>query len=737
MERIYLDFNATTPVHPTVAKAMRPYLEEYFGNPSSQHWFGTQSKLGIEKARKQIASLLNCNPDEIIFTSGGTESNNTALKGLAYANKHKGNHIITSSIEHPAVLEVCKYLERSGFIVSYLPVDKFGIVQLEDVRNAITSNTILISIMHANNEVGTIQPIKEIAELAGSHNVLMHTDAAQSVGKLAINVDELGIDALSLAGHKIYAPKGIGALYLKRGIKIEKLMHGADHERNLRAGTENVLEIIGLGEACEFAERNIESHIQHMKELRDELFNQLKSKIKNIYLLGHPELRLPNTVNIGFKGIEANTILSELESIAASAGAACHADKVDVSHVLTAMDVPEEIAMGAIRFSTGVTNTKEEINIAVGRILNTINKLQHNNSDEKHLTSYTGSQVKLTHFTHGLGCACKLRPEILEMVLKKFPIIPDKNIIVDLQTNDDAVVYKINEKQAILGTVDFFTPIVDDPYSFGAIAASNALSDIYAMGGEPLFAMNIVGFPTNRLPIEVLESILEGAMDKAKEAGIGILGGHTIEDTEPKFGMVITGLIHPDKILRNSGAIPGDVLILTKPIGTGILSTAMKKGILSDNTLKTLTQSMASLNKMAADLAKKHPVNACTDITGFGLLGHLLEMTQASKVQARIQVERVPLLPDSYDFAINGVIPGGTKSNLKYVSPSLDWDDNVTETDRLLLADAQTSGGLLFSIPEKSSEAFLNSLLSNGLEYSRVIGRIEAIEKKHIFLSRN
>lgn len=735
MERIYLDFNATTPVHPSVAEAMKPYLEEYFGNPSSQHWFGTQSKVGIENARKQIASFLHCNPDEIIFTSGGTESNNTALKGLAFANKHKGNHIITSSIEHPAVLEVCKYLERSGFIVSYLPVDKFGLVQIEDVKNTISSNTILISIMHANNEVGTIQPIKEIAELAGLQNVLMHTDAAQSAGKLAINVDELGVDALSLAGHKLYAPKGIGALYLKRGIKIEKLMHGADHERNLRAGTENVLEIIGLGKACEFAERNFDSHVHHMKELRDELFYQLQSKIKNIYLLGHPELRLPNTLSVGFKGIEANTILSELESIAASAGAACHADKVDVSHVLKEMAVPEVIAMGAIRFSTGITNTEEEINIAAGRIINTINKLQTNSTDEKPVNTYNGSQIKLTHFTHGLGCACKLRPEVLEKVLKKFPVIHDKNIIVDLQTNDDAVVYKINEKQAILGTVDFFTPIVDDPYSFGAIAASNALSDIYAMGGEPLFAMNIVGFPTNRLPIEVLENILEGAIDKAKEAGIGILGGHTIEDTEPKFGMVITGLIHPDKILRNSGAKPGDVLILTKPIGTGILSTAMKKGILSDDTLKILTHSMASLNKTAADIAKEHSINACTDITGFGLLGHLLEMARASNVQARIHVESVPLLPDSYDFAINGVIPGGTRNNLKFVSPSLGWKNNITETDRLLLSDAQTSGGLLFSVPPKSSDAFLNSLLSNSQNYSRVIGKIEEIKEKHIFLT--
>lgn len=737
MERIYLDFNATTPIHPEVAEAMKPYLEEYFGNPSSQHWYGNQSKLAIERARNQIATFLNCKQDEIIFTSGGTESNNMALKGLAMAHKKKGNHIITSSIEHPAILEVCKYLEKTGFAISHLPVDKYGLIHIDDVKKAFRPNTILISVMHANNEVGTIQPIKEIGELAQSNNILFHSDAAQSAGKLEINVKDLGVDALSLAGHKVYAPKGIGVLYLKRGTLIEKLMHGADHERNFRAGTENVLEIIGLGKACELAGNNLISHTQYLKEITHSFYDTLEAELNNIHLLGHPELRLPNTLNIGFKGIEANIILSELSNIAASAGAACHADQVDISHVLKAMKVPEDIAMGAIRFSTGVMNSREEISLAASEIVKTIKKLQSNEEQEAPGKPNSIDEIKLTHFTHGLGCACKMQPQILEQVLKSFPVINDKNIFVDLQTNDDAVIYKINDEQAIMGTVDFFTPIVDEPYSFGAIAAANALSDIYAMGGDPLFAMNIVGFPTNRLPIEVLQKILKGANDKVMEAGIGILGGHTVEDTEPKFGMVVTGIIHPEKILRNSGAIPGDVLILTKAIGTGILSTATKKGLVSENTIRITTQSMTTLNKTAADLAKKFPINACTDITGFGLLGHLLEMAKASEVHAQVQVENVPLLPDAFDFASSGIIPGGTKSNLEYVSPSISYDDNVGETDLILLSDAQTSGGLLFSIPEDSSEDFLKNLIACGLESSRIIGKVHKPREKYISLKRN
>jgi len=241
---IYLDYNATTPIDPEVVEAMKPYLDIYFGNPSSSHQLGAQTKMAVEKARKQVAEMIGADSSEIIFTSGGTESNNYAVKGAAFANRHKGNHIITSSVEHPAIFEVCKYLENQGFEVTYLPVDEFGMISIADLKSAITPKTILISIMHANNEVGTIQPISEIGKIAKEKGILFHTDAAQSIGKVKVNVKEIGVDMLSIAGHKLYAPKGIGALYLREGVKLEKLMHGADHEQNMRAGTENVLEIV-------------------------------------------------------------------------------------------------------------------------------------------------------------------------------------------------------------------------------------------------------------------------------------------------------------------------------------------------------------------------------------------------------------------------------------------------------------------------------------------------------------
>jgi len=711
MKRIYLDFNATTPIHPEVAEAMKPYLNEYFGNPSSSHWFGTTAKMAIEKARSQMANLLNCQPEEIIFTSGGTESNNMAIKGVALANREKGNHIIISVIEHPAVTEVCKYLAKNGFKVTYIEADRYGMVQPEKVAAAITPDTILISIMHANNETGTIQPIREIARIAHDKGIYMHSDAAQSTGKIPVNVDILGVDLLSVAGHKLYAPKGVGALFIRKGTRIEKLIHGADHEHNLRAGTENVLEIIGLGQACQRATDHLIEREDHLREMRDRLHDGLVSGLNGIHLLGHPEKRLPNTLYIGFEGMEANTLLSELSNVAASAGAACHTDQVDLSHVLTAMQIPVKIAMGAIRFSTGFSTTRGEIEEATHQIIKTVQKLQSLSGTEDS-TAETSEEIKLTHFTHGLGCACKIRPQVLEKILQKIPVYSNNKILVDMQTNDDAVVYQMDKEHALIETVDFFTPIVDDPYYFGAIAAANSLSDVYAMGGKPLFAMNIVGFPSNRLPMTVLESILKGASDKVREAGIGILGGHTIDDTEPKFGLVVSGLVHPEKLWRNSGARNNDLLILTKPIGTGILSTALKQEILDQKNTDKLIQTMATLNKQAAEIAASYPVNACTDISGFGLLGHLLELLKASKVSAELNLSEVPVLPGAREMAASGILPGGSKNNLDYVTPYLALTGQVTKLDLQILADAQTSGGLLFSLPPEPGEELLNALNS-------------------------
>jgi len=372
---IYLDYNATTPIAKIVADEMTPYLYGYFGNPSSSHPYGVQAKSAVEKARQQVAEAINCQPNEIIFTSGGTESNNTAIRGYAIANRKKGQHIITSQIEHPAVLEVCRYLETQGFSVTYLPVDRFGLVDPQDLERAIRPDTLLVSIMHANNEVGTIQPIQELAEIAHKHGAVFHTDAAQSLGKIPVDVNELDVDLLSVAGHKLYAPKGIGALYIRTGTVLEKLMFGADHESNRRPGTENVLEIVGLGKACEIAKRDLEKNMNHFKDMRDRLHNGLQESLPegSFVLNGHPELRLPNTLSLGFYKVEANTLIAQTSNrVAVSAGAACHSDKITVSNVLQAMRVPLDYAMGTLRFSVGRGTTIDQIDKAVEIIASSI-----------------------------------------------------------------------------------------------------------------------------------------------------------------------------------------------------------------------------------------------------------------------------------------------------------------------------------------------------------------------------
>jgi cysteine desulfurase len=719
---IYLDYNATTPVDHEVAAAMQPYLSDYFGNPSSSHSYGFETRKAVESARSQISLLLNCCPDEIVFTSGGTESNNYAIKGTAFKLRNKGNHIITSTIEHPAVLEVCSYLEKEGFRITYVPVNAAGMIDLEQLEKSITKDTILITIMHANNETGTIQPVSIISKTARSRNIIFHTDAAQTIGKINTDIQQLGVDLLSIAGHKFYGPKGIGALYIRSGIEPEKLIHGAGHEKNRRAGTENVMEIVGLGKACEIAKRDLKKNHNHLKLNRDRLFDIIKGKLPEVVRIGDTEHCLPNTLSLGFPGIEAELLLSSMPGIAASAGAACHADKHSISHVLEAMNVPIEIAMGTIRFSTGKYTTIDEIKTAAKTIVETASELMNETKANNRIM--TENQIKLTQFTHGLGCACKIGPDNLEKILNRLPFLADPNILIDARNSDDAAVYKINKDTAIIQTVDFFTPVVDDPYEFGAIAASNALSDIYAMGGKPLFALNIVGFPIKRLPITILESILEGARKISEQANIQILGGHTIEDTEPKYGMAVTGIAHPDKILSNSNAQPGDAIILTKPVGTGIISTGIKRGQADKTIIRSTIDLMKQLNKTASEIAGKYPVNACTDVTGFGLIGHLLEMLKASKVSAEIYHDRVPVIPGTIKLAQLGMLPGGTKNNRKYYSRWLQWKDPVPEIHKYILCDAQTSGGLLFAIPEKQSRKFHQDLLDNGIEYASVIGRI-------------
>lgn len=375
MKPIYFDYNATTPIAPEVVDAMIPYLKGFFGNPSSSHFYGRQTKNAIENARKQLADLLHCSPSEVIFTSGGSESNNYALKGYAFANQERGKHIITSSIEHPAIIEVCKFLETKGFELTYLPVDYTGRVNLSDVKKAIRPDTILISIMYANNEVGTLQPISEISNLARRNSIAFHSDCAQAVGKVPVNVQELGVDLLSVAGHKFYGPKGIGALYIREGISLQKLIHGADHENNWRAGTENVLEIVGLGKAAELAMEKEKEGMKQEKKLV-QMLKKILSQIPDVQFNGNADFCLPNTLSVSFKNLQANEILGRLKNVAASAGAACHTDSVCVSTTLEAMKIPLEYAMGTIRFSLGRFTTKAEVEMASHEIIAVVTNLQ-------------------------------------------------------------------------------------------------------------------------------------------------------------------------------------------------------------------------------------------------------------------------------------------------------------------------------------------------------------------------
>ena len=364
---IYLDYNASTPIDPAVAAVMRPLLESAYGNPSSGHWAGAPAKAALDRARAQVAALLGCTAEELVFTSGGSEANNLALKGLFFRKRDRPAHLITSRIEHPAVLMPCRFLERLGAAVTYVPVDGTGRVDPDEIRKAITGDTVLISVMHANNEVGTIQPIAEIAKIAHAHGIPLHTDAAQSAGKIPTNVDALGVDLLSIAGHKLYGPKGIGALYIRRGLSLESLIHGAGHELGRRAGTESALLAAGLGAACEIAQPGL--GMPETRRLRDLLWEHLRVELgERVSLNGHVHERLPNTLNVSFAGQVGAELLARMPEVAASTGSACHAGRVELSPVLEAMGISPEIGMGAIRFSLGRATTEEEIGQLVARL---------------------------------------------------------------------------------------------------------------------------------------------------------------------------------------------------------------------------------------------------------------------------------------------------------------------------------------------------------------------------------
>lgn len=373
MDIIYLDNSATTKIKTEVLNEMMPYLTTEYGNPSSLYSVGRKAKKAIEKARGKVAELINCNPHEIYFTGSGSESDNTALKGFAYANKEKGNHIITSKIEHHAILETCETLERQGFEVSYINVDENGVIKIEELENAIRPSTILISVMTANNEIGTIQPIEEISRIAHSRNIIFHTDAVQAIGNMPIDVEKIRIDMLSLSGHKINAPKGVGALYIKNGINVEKYINGGHQERNQRAGTENVAGIVGLGKACELANKNMNTHIKNLSRIRDYYLSKLKKEMpEKIRINGSMENRLPGNANVSFEGVDASELIFKLDEkgICVSSGSACSSGNTTPSHVLTAINVPEKYLNSAIRTTFGESNTFEQVDYLVKIIKN-------------------------------------------------------------------------------------------------------------------------------------------------------------------------------------------------------------------------------------------------------------------------------------------------------------------------------------------------------------------------------
>lgn len=369
MKTIYLDYNASTPVDAEVSRAMLPYIESDYGNPSSVHAHGVPLRTAINAARKQVADLIDCAPEEITFTSGASECNNWVIKGVAFSQRERGNHIITSEIEHPSVINACRFLEKQGARITYLPVDRYGTIDPQKVEEAMTAQTILISIMHANNEVGTIQPITEISKIAKKHSVLLHTDAAQSAGKIPVSAKQLGVDLMSVAGHKLYAPKGVGALYIRSGVEVEPLIHGAGQESGHRSGTENAAYIVALGKACELARHDLPDHEKQIRDLRDFFQRQLKGKFGDrVIINGHPERRLPNTLHVSFTNTTGVDLLAKMPEVCTSTGAACHSGQVHLSATLRAMGILPEIGAGAVRFSLGRYTTKDEIDRAIALI---------------------------------------------------------------------------------------------------------------------------------------------------------------------------------------------------------------------------------------------------------------------------------------------------------------------------------------------------------------------------------
>ena len=594
------------------------------------------------------------------------------------------------------------------------------------MAKATANETALVTIIHAQNEIGTLQPVAEIVRQVQSVGALIHTDAAQSIGKVVVDVNKLGVDLLSIAGHKLYAPKGTGALYVRRGVKLPPLLVGASQERGLRPGTENVAYIVALGEACRLASMTLEKASQQMAFAANHFFRTLQQNIPEIALVGHPTERLPNTLNVLFPGVRSSTsgILSRcfrFERVRLP----CRQRRA--SAILLALGIPREKALGTVRLSLGRSTTIEDVSTAAARLVGTWHSLQRSapvrvlerRIDERHAAN------RLSHLSHGGGCGCKLAPSVLQQLLSNHPTAtPYKQLLVGLETGDDAAVWQLDNGTCIIATTDFFMPMVDDPYDFGRIAASNAISDVYAMGGSPIMALAILGMPVDKIPPEMVRRILEGGASVCSAAGIPVAGGHSIDSPEPIYGLAVIGISSKANIRRNSDAKAGDRLILTKALGVGVYSAAFKKNALSRAAYDEFIASTTLLNRVGTRLGEDPDVHAMTDVTGFGLLGHALEIARGSNMTVRIDPSRLPYLKDAATLAQNGFVTGASGRNWKSYDTSVTLPAGTPDWQRQLFCDPQTSGGLLVSCAPAHADELLKTIVAAGYPDAKNIGYV-------------
>eukprot|EP00767_Chilomastix_cuspidata_P002489 gnl/Chilomastix_cuspidata/2613.p1 GENE.gnl/Chilomastix_cuspidata/2613~~gnl/Chilomastix_cuspidata/2613.p1 ORF type:complete len:815 (-),score=407.41 gnl/Chilomastix_cuspidata/2613:7-2451(-) len=794
-EPVYLDYNATTPLHPEVAREIALVVGQggisgTFGNPSSQHAFGFQARQKVENSRQLLAKLLSCEASEIFFTSCGTESNNISILGAVelWTREHTAPPtIVISSVEHPATNEACAFAaKRFGARVVEVPVDGRCRLSADAAVALIDANTCVVSLMLANNEVGTVFPVAEVFARLRARRTgvfpLLHTDAAQAVGKVPVSVRALGCDLLSVAGHKLYAPKGVGALFCARGLRVPNVViHGAEQERGARPGTENVIHIAALGAAAAVVARELPDGIvaaaglvralyaairaglaeggaspdavrvngameQHLssgtlEEAAARLADDVRASAEATRSLDALQC-LPNTLSVSFPGVEAALILGTLkEKVAASVGAACHSDRVDLSPVLRAMGVSEHHGKGTIRLSVGLGLAHESVE-AAGRAIG-LAAAPFFRDAAAAPEAPGGTAVCLTDYTTGLGCGCKLQPLLLEQILHAVEApaaLPlDARMLVGNETSDDAVVFRMAGGHAVVSTVDFFTPILDDPYQFGAASAANALSDIYAMGATPLFALAVCAFPSARLPRDVFVRVMQGATDKCAEAGVRIGGGHTVEDNELKFGLCCFGEAPEADIRTNVGVAEGDFLVLTKPVGSGVLSTGIKHGLAAAADVRVLTAVLTRLNKYALEAVQREPalfasVAAITDVTGFGLCGHLVEMIGDEALGAELFWDCIPLLGGAERLVLDfgaSCVPGGTKTNEQWLRARHACPealDALPAHANTFLLDPQTSGGLLLAVRGLDNARRAVELIAPTDPQTAIIGRIVSAE---------